>query len=65
MPPAKQQPAKGGPREGWERVRTVFQPDKETDMPADEAAILRVQGLLVEDKSAAKTADSAESAPKE
>lgn len=31
------------------KVRTIFQPDREQEMPDDEAAVLRAQGLLVDD----------------
>jgi hypothetical protein len=31
-----------------EKVRTIFQPDIEKDIPLDEAEILRAQGLLHE-----------------
>jgi hypothetical protein len=56
------------------KVRTVFRPNKETEVPADEAEMLRAQGLLIKDepepaaravKPAAKAAGSDRGATKE
>jgi hypothetical protein len=63
MPPAKQ-PAKDGPRPGYERVRLTIRPGEEIDVPADEAAVLRHQGLIAEDKPAVEAATPADT-PKE
>lgn len=44
-------------------VRTIFQPDREIEMPADEAAVLRAQGLLLADEAPQQGAPVAATAP--
>ena len=46
-----------------QKVRTIFQPDRDQEMPDDEAEMFRRNGHLIEEKPAAPAVTSAPVAP--